>query len=484
MRAGQVLGGRYELIDVIGAGGSAVVWRARDDVLGRVAAVKVLAGRHAGDPVLRDRVRHEARTAAALTHPNIAQIYDFGETEDNGQRLPYVVMELVRGRTLADRMMAGPLPAPFALQVAAEVAAALVAAHAADLVHRDIKPANVMLTDTGAKVVDFGIAASVDPAGAPDEDVVGTPAYVAPERLTGEPVTPASDMYALGVLLYRLLTGNSPWDAETTTQMLAAHVYVEPAPLEPMPGVPGHIITMCNRCLDKDPTLRPTARDAAAQLARAAGLSTAQDRPPAAAPVPPPPPRTRRRLVVAAVAAALLASAGAGAWWFRDPDPSPGSTGAAGPSAVPPSSSAAAPVPGASRTPGTSAPAPATGRPGTKAPPRSPGAGATPAAPTATGPAPATTPPPLTQPPPTGPPPPPPPPVEQTLSSTGGKVQARCVAAGVRLTSWTATKPYKVGKVNAGPAARATASFKRGNKTVTMTVSCAGGVASTVNDES
>src|SRR5690348_17298681 len=116
MRAGQVLGGRYELIDVIGAGGSAVVWRAHDRVLSRVVAVKVLAGRHAEDPVSRARVHREARTAAALTHPNIAQIYDFGEADDDGHRLPFVVMELVRGRTLAERMTAGPLPPQYALR--------------------------------------------------------------------------------------------------------------------------------------------------------------------------------------------------------------------------------------------------------------------------------------------------------------------------------------------------------------------------------
>jgi serine/threonine-protein kinase len=192
-------------------------------------------------------------------------------------------MELVRGHTLQHRMDSGPMSPRFAMRVAAEVAAALAAAHADGLVHRDIKPANVMVTETGAKVVDFGIAAAINPAGTGEEEfeVLGTPAYLAPERLIGDGVEPASDVYALGVLLYRMLSGQSPWSADTTTQMLTAHIYVDPEPLPPSPGVPDYITALCNRCLSKDPTQRPSAREAAALLAQGAGLRVVQDALPA-----------------------------------------------------------------------------------------------------------------------------------------------------------------------------------------------------------
>jgi hypothetical protein len=279
MEGAQLLGGRYALLDQIGAGGMAMVWRARDEVLGRTVAVKLLAGRHAGEPDARDRIRAEARAAAMLSHPNIAQVYDYGEAREYGVPVPYVVMELVRGGTLQDRMDAGPMSPRFAMRMAAEVAAALAAAHADGLVHRDIKPANVMVTDTGAKVVDFGIAAAINPGGTGDEEfeVLGTPAYLAPERLIGDGVEPASDVYALGVLLYRMLSGLSPWSADTTTQMLTAHVYIDPVPLPDAPGVPDYVTALCNRCLSKDPTQRPSAREAAALLAQGAGLRVVED---------------------------------------------------------------------------------------------------------------------------------------------------------------------------------------------------------------
>jgi hypothetical protein len=283
MEGAQLLGGRYVLLDQIGVGGMAVVWRARDEVLGRPVAVKLLAGKHAGEPDARDRIRAEARAAAALSHPNIAQVYDYGEARELGASIPYVVMELVRGGTLQERMDAGPMSPRFAMRMAAEVAAALAAAHADGLVHRDIKPANVMVTETGAKVVDFGIAAAINPAGTGDDDfeVLGTPAYLAPERLTGDGVEPASDVYALGVLLYRMLSGHSPWSADTTTQMLTAHVYVDPEPLTPLPGVPEYVTELCNRCLSKDTTERPSAREVAALLAQGAGLRVVEDALPA-----------------------------------------------------------------------------------------------------------------------------------------------------------------------------------------------------------
>jgi hypothetical protein len=286
MVVAQVLGGRYEVTDLIGNGGMAVVCRAHDRVLRRTVAVKLLAGRHAGDPESRRRIRDEARAAATLSHPNIAQVYDYGESDDAGTCMPYVVMELIRGGTLQQRLDAGPVPPRFAMRVGAEVAAALAAAHADGLVHRDIKPANVMVTPAGVKVVDFGIAAAVGTAGSedPDGEVLGTPAYVAPERLLEDVTEPASDVYALGVLMYQMLSGHSPWSADTTTQMLAAHIYIEPTPLPQLPEVPDYVTALCNRCLAKDPTERPSAREAAALLAQAAGMRVVEDLPPLVAP--------------------------------------------------------------------------------------------------------------------------------------------------------------------------------------------------------
>ncbi|MFI1989565.1 protein kinase [Actinoplanes sp. NPDC020271] len=266
---GRKLGGRYRLHEELGRGGMAIVWRATDEVLNRPVAVKVLAGRYAGDDRFRSRILHEARAAATLSHPNIAQIYDFGESGEDGTPVPYVVMELINGPTLQQRVADAPMPPRRVFRICGEVAAALAAAHADGLVHRDIKLANVMVTPAGAKVVDFGIAAAAGPA-EPDEGLLGTPAYLAPERLTGGTIEPASDVYALGVLLYRLLADESPWTVETTTQMLSAHMYAEPAPLPELPGVPEVVAEMVDRCLAKEPADRPDAAEVSAILGDAA----------------------------------------------------------------------------------------------------------------------------------------------------------------------------------------------------------------------
>ncbi|WP_122981088.1 serine/threonine-protein kinase [Actinoplanes teichomyceticus] len=287
MDEGRKLGGRYRLLHELGRGGMAVVWRAADEVLDRPVAVKVLAGRYAGDERFRARILHEARAAAILSHPNIAQIYDFGESDEDGTRVPYVVMELINGPTLQQRVSHGPIPPRRVFRIGGEVAAALAAAHGDGLVHRDIKLANVMVTAAGAKVVDFGIAAAAGPA-EPEEGLLGTPAYLAPERLTGGAIEPASDVYALGVLLYRLLADESPWTVETTTQMLSAHMYVEPAPMPALPGVPPAVADLVGRCLAKDPADRPDAAEVSAVLGDAA--EAAAVRAPVRAPLPGPPP--------------------------------------------------------------------------------------------------------------------------------------------------------------------------------------------------
>ena len=260
MEAVEYLAGRYRLIERLGAGGMSVVWRAYDEVLVRPVAVKVLASRLASDPDSRERIRAEARAAARLSHPYITSVYDFGESPlRGGEPMPFVVMELVDGKPLDELLDEGPLPWQLAVETCAQVASALAAVHARGLVHRDVKPANVMLTAAGAKVVDFGISAIAGDAAERGRQVLGTPAYIAPERLDGGLADAACDVYALGLVLYRALTGSLPWDAETTTQMLSAHCYVPPEPLPRVAGLPAAVARLCERCLDKDPARRPTA---------------------------------------------------------------------------------------------------------------------------------------------------------------------------------------------------------------------------------
>ncbi|MEK8105933.1 protein kinase [Micromonospora sp. M12] len=167
---------RYVLHERIGLGGMSEVWRGDDEVLGRPVAIKVLAGQFATDPQLRATIQREARAAARLTHPHVTQVYDYAEaTLSGGVVVPYLVMELVEGHNLADRLRTGPLPWPEAVRVAGQIAAALAAAHRIGVVHRDVKPGNVMLTDTGAKVLDFGIAALGGLDSQSGEPLMGTP---------------------------------------------------------------------------------------------------------------------------------------------------------------------------------------------------------------------------------------------------------------------------------------------------------------------
>lgn len=270
----QVLGGRYRLVERLGTGGMSVVWRAYDEVLDRQVAVKMLAAGLTADPRSWQMLRAEAQAAARLSHPNVTGVYDYGESMVAGERVPYVVMELISGPTLAERLDTGSLPWQEALRIGAEVAAALAEAHASGLVHCDVKPTNVMLTAVGAKVVDFGIAAAVGACSKEGNEgpVFGTPAYLAPERFLGNPVRPANDVYALGILLYRSLTGMLPWCAESTTQIIVAHMYAEPEPMPAEVGIPKGVANLCLRCMAKNPEERPTAREVASVLAQAVGI--------------------------------------------------------------------------------------------------------------------------------------------------------------------------------------------------------------------
>ncbi|MFI7577925.1 serine/threonine-protein kinase [Micromonospora sp. NPDC049497] len=269
----QLLGERYRLIEQLGAGGMSVVWRGYDEVLGRQVAVKVLASRLASDRAFRHRIRVEAQAAARLCHPNITNVYDYGESVQGELTVPYVVMELVDGESLNGRLRRGRLPWREAVSIGAEVASALATAHARGVVHRDVTPGNVMITATGVKVVDFGISALVgEKEKGPDGALLGTPAYLAPERLDNGEVSPATDVYAMGLLLYRMLTGRLPWQADTTTQMLRAHMYTDPDPMSPVTGLPDEVRDLAHRCLAKRPADRPTTAEVARTLAEAAGM--------------------------------------------------------------------------------------------------------------------------------------------------------------------------------------------------------------------
>jgi eukaryotic-like serine/threonine-protein kinase len=227
-----VIAGRYQLRRTLGTGGMATVYLASDRVLRRTVAVKVLNARHARDPVLVERFRTEARTAARLSHPNVVAVFDSGS--DAG--LHYLVMEHVPGRSLGELLRQwGTLPPPRAAELAAQVCAALAAAHADGVVHCDVKPGNVLLTADGhAKLADFGIAkAAAAPALTGEDLVLGTAAYLAPEQAQGGPVDARSDVYALGCVLYELLTGAPPFGSAVDSTSLAValrHLNQQPEP--------------------------------------------------------------------------------------------------------------------------------------------------------------------------------------------------------------------------------------------------------------
>jgi serine/threonine-protein kinase len=285
MTPGELLGDRYRLVARLGQGGSADVWRARDQLLDRPVAVKLPSPHAAGDTATVHRLRAEAQTAARLHHPHVVGVYDVGEVAGpDGRSLPYLVLELVEGRPLSEALEDRPLPWPVAVQICAQVAAGLAAAHERGIVHRDVKPGNVMLTDHGAKLVDFGISASIGEIDVgPDGELLCTPTYLAPERLETGPVRAACDVYALGLLLYQSLTGELPWEWDGMTQLLTAHQHGVPASLDRVPGLPPGVADLYQRCLAKLPADRPTSAEAARILAAAAAAAPAAATPEAAA---------------------------------------------------------------------------------------------------------------------------------------------------------------------------------------------------------
>src|SRR6185437_7880804 len=287
-QAGTVLVGRYILDDQIGYGGYGEVWRATDTVLTRPVAVKLLHPRYSQRSEAVARFRAEARHAGGLSHENIAQVFDYGEPAD-GQP-PYLVMELVDGPSLETVLTGGPLDDRRTMDIVAQAAAGLQAAHAAGMIHSDIKPGNLLLAPGGTvKITDFGIAHTIGsvPLTATGE-LIGTPGYLAPERAMGERATPASDLYSLGLLAYECLAGTPPFQG-TPLEVALAHRDRPLLPLPPSVGV--SVAALVMRLAAKDPARRPN--DAAeiavwaALLRDGVGVSALQmwpEQPPAAGP--------------------------------------------------------------------------------------------------------------------------------------------------------------------------------------------------------
>jgi serine/threonine-protein kinase len=262
-RTESTLGGRYLFESRIAAGGMGEVWQAYDEVLGRPVAVKLLRSEYVNDPTFRDRFRTEARNTAALSHPGIVQVYDFGETKigsgSAATTLPYIAMELVSGEPLSTMIAReGALGIDRAASIVAQAAVALQAAHASGVVHRDVKPANLLITPTGTvKVTDFGIARAAHAVSLTSGNmIVGTAQYLAPEQ-TGSrsPATPRSDVYALGVVLYECVSGRHPFPADSPIAVALAHQHESPAPLPD--HIPAAMSDLVRRMLAKDPAERP-----------------------------------------------------------------------------------------------------------------------------------------------------------------------------------------------------------------------------------
>ncbi|MFL5992434.1 MAG: protein kinase domain-containing protein, partial [Rubrobacteraceae bacterium] len=250
----QLVDNRYRLVRPLGSGGMADVFLAHDGILDRDVALKVMGTRYASDEEFVERFKREAQSAAALSHPNIVSIFDRGASEDGTY---YIAMEYLSGGTLKDRILKrGALPSHTAAAVALQIAEALRCAHERGVIHRDIKPHNILITDSGdVKVTDFGIArAASSSTMTRTGSILGTAHYISPEQAMGEHVGPASDLYSLGVVLYEMLTGELPYDADTPLGIAMKHVNGHlRQPKEVDPQIPAGINAITCRLLAKDP---------------------------------------------------------------------------------------------------------------------------------------------------------------------------------------------------------------------------------------
>jgi serine/threonine-protein kinase len=304
-----VLAGRYRVDELVARGGMSEVYRGHDIRLDRRVAVKVLAGRLAADGAAVRRMEREARAVASLQHPNVVGVYDHGEEADG---TPFLVMEWIDGRSLKDVVAGGPLPEDEARRITLQLLAALDHAHEHGIVHRDIKPQNVLITPEGtAKLTDFGIARSLDATAGLTMagQIIGTAAYLSPEQARGEPVTPASDVYSVGAVLFELVTGRPPFAADSAMATALRHVE------DPVPDVrtlrrdaSPEIAAIVATAMAKRPADRyPSAAAMAAALTEDAGPTLVM-------PARPPAQRGKRNLMLALLLVALALLAGLGAW--------------------------------------------------------------------------------------------------------------------------------------------------------------------------
>ncbi|MGC4892607.1 protein kinase domain-containing protein [Micromonospora sp. DT31] len=328
-----VLSGRYRLDDRVATGGMGDVWRAKDLVLGRSVAVKVLLPALVSDPDFIARFRAEARIMASLRHPGVVQVFDCGEDElPGGGRADYLVMEFVAGEPLSRRIeSAGRLEVAETMSIVAQVAQALHAAHGRGIVHRDVKPSNLLVQDDGTVVlVDFGVARSTNVTSITSTNAVpGTALYMAPEQAAGRPVSGATDVYALGAVAYCCLTGGPPFTGDNPLQVAVRHLDDEPPELPA--EIPPAVRELVARALAKDPADRYPSAAAMADAARAArtdspttpvalrgavgGARASNDQPPArpGAAVATPRRPGRRGTLIGALGAVLVAMTALGA---------------------------------------------------------------------------------------------------------------------------------------------------------------------------
>ncbi|MFC5825709.1 serine/threonine-protein kinase [Nonomuraea insulae] len=311
--AGTTLNDRYVLGGRLGGGGMGEVWRADDTVLARTVAVKVLMPALSENPTFTQRFQNEARAMATLRHPGIVDVYDYGTCEVGGRQVSFLVMEYVEGESLDRVLRRGPLGSEATMRLVAEVADALAAAHAQGIVHRDVKPANLMVRPDGSVVLtDFGIAHSAS-AGqlTATGSMLCSAGYCAPEMATASDVTPAVDVYALGVVAYESLSGHLPFQGDTPVQIIFKHLN---SPIPRLPAdVPAGPRQVVERALEKAPDARWQSAPLMAEAARSA----------LASPNTLPAPRQRRRRVTRAaltiVAAVVVSVAVAGFVWMRSP---------------------------------------------------------------------------------------------------------------------------------------------------------------------
>lgn len=322
--------GPYEIHSPLGAGGMGEVYRARDTRLDRAVAIKVLPAHLSSDPALRQRLDREAKAASKLSHPYICTLHDIGHQEG----LDFIVMELIEGETLERRIGKGPLPPHQATRIAAQLAEALASAHRLGIVHRDIKPSNVMLTRSGAKLMDFGLAKDCGPAPVAtvltemtadqgkltvEGTIIGTFQYMAPEQLEGKEADARTDIFALGAVIYEMVTGKPAFSGKSRASLIAAILTADPRPMADLqPCTPPPLQHIVEKCLAKDPDDRwQNASDLAAELNWIAEAETK----PSVSQGQLHPKGWPQPLLLALAAVPLLLLLGGFAWWYANRSP-------------------------------------------------------------------------------------------------------------------------------------------------------------------